>query len=300
MSEDTQLVLLTEKRFVSHTGANLVSQNVQAEAVRLKRALEDLGIRSRRVDWSSKDFDWSSADNCLFRTTWDYFERWPEFSTWLNKVKSLTTLINSPKIIHWNTDKHYLKDLESKGCPVIETLYIPKGSNIPLSKMASQFDVTDVVVKPTVSGAGRHTYRITTSNINEFESTFLELNNSEDYMLQPFLPSVLDDGEATLVLFDGTFSHAIKKRAAKNEFRVQDDHGGTVHHHEATQEEIECAEQAFAACEETPVYGRVDMVKGFDGKPKIMELELVEPELWLRFDDKAATKFARAIQKKIS
>ena len=298
-SSTTDLVLLTEKRFESHTGTNLVSRNVQDEATRLKAALEDRGIQNKRVDWSRADFDWTTASHCLFRTTWDYFDRWQEFSTWLENVKTKTTLINSADIIQWNTDKHYLADLKAKGCPTIPTHYIPQSSKDSILDIASKVDAQEVVIKPTVSGAGRHTYRHTKASLSGFEKTFESLNSHEDFMIQPFLPDILEHGEVTLVLFDGKFSHAIRKTAGANEFRIQDDHGGSVHHHKATQDEIDCAEQAFSACKEVPVYGRVDMVRGFDGKPKIMELELVEPELWLRFDDNAAGRFAEAIKKRL-
>jgi glutathione synthase/RimK-type ligase-like ATP-grasp enzyme len=121
------------------------------------------------------------------------------------------------------------------------------------------------------------------------------LIDAEDVLLQPFLPSILTDGEVSLIVIDGTVTHAVRKVAAAGEFRVQDDHGGRVLAHTPAPDEIAVAEQAIAACRPHPVYARVDLVRMPDGVPAIMELELVEPELFFRFAPHAASRLAAAV-----
>jgi glutathione synthase/RimK-type ligase-like ATP-grasp enzyme len=114
-------------------------------------------------------------------------------------------------------------------------------------------------------------------------------------LLQPLQRDVLERGETTVVVIDGRSTHALRKRAKPGDFRVQDDHGGTVHPHQPSPEELALAERAMAACEPRAIYGRVDMVRGNDGRLAVMELEVVEPELWLRLQPSAAERLADAI-----
>ncbi len=105
----------------------------------------------------------------------------------------------------------------------------------------------------------------------------------------------MTQGEDSLMVFGGQYSHAIRKIAKPGDFRVQDDHGGKAHAYDPTPAQIELAERAIAACDPRPVYGRVDLVADEHGGWSIMELELIEPELWLRYQPESAKKFARAI-----
>jgi glutathione synthase/RimK-type ligase-like ATP-grasp enzyme len=122
----------------------------------------------------------------------------------------------------------------------------------------------------------------------------------ESFLLQPFVADVVTTGEDTLVAIAGRVTHGLRKRAKPGDFRVQDDHGGTVHHLEPSVEQVEFAERALAACDEVPAYGRVDLVRLDDGSLAVMELELVEPELWLRLHPPAAEAMAAAIAAVIS
>jgi glutathione synthase/RimK-type ligase-like ATP-grasp enzyme len=155
------------------------------------------------------------------------------------------------------------------------------------------------VIKPAVSGAARHTYRIDARTAAAHESIFAELLEREAMLVQPFLPSIVVDGEITLVVIDGHVTHGLRKRAKPGDFRVQDDHGGTVHPHQPSAEEVELAERAIAACDPSPIYGRVDMVRDRSDRLAVMELELVEPELWFRLEPAAARRLAAALAREI-
>ena len=146
-----------------------------------------------------------------------------------------------------------------------------------------------------MSGAARHTYRVNRRTAAELQPLFASLTAEEAMIVQPFQADIGSTGEDTLMVFGGRYSHAVRKVAKAGDFRVQDEFGGKVYEYQPTAEQIELAERAAAVCSPVPVYGRADMVRGNDGRLAIMELELIEPELWLRFHPPAADTFADAV-----
>ncbi|MFO0912010.1 MAG: hypothetical protein U0795_03560 [Pirellulales bacterium] len=295
------VALLTESRYVGSVAADgdWYLRNILEDDRLLAESLSRHGIRATRVDWSDPDVDWSSFPISVFRSTWDYFHRWDEFQRWLADVQHHTTLCNSPPLIAWNVDKHYLRDLAERGIPVVTTRYIERGSTESLRQLLDSTGWDHAVLKPCISGAARHTYRIDRSNCAQHEPILRELLQAESMMLQPFQRHVVQQGEDTLIVFEGSYSHAVRKIAKPGDFRVQDDFGGTVHTHHPTAEQIELAERAMAACPELPAYGRVDMIVDDAGQLAVMELEIIEPELWLRRDPPSADRFAAAIAERL-
>jgi glutathione synthase/RimK-type ligase-like ATP-grasp enzyme len=288
-----RVALVTEDRYERPTAGHWwYTDNILDEDRLVAEALAVRGIESQRVSWSRADVDWSSYDAALLRTTWDYFDRFEEFSRWLEHVVACTRLINPPDLVRWNVDKHYLRDLQTRGIHVVPTVFIERGSSLTLAELQRTHDWPEVVLKPAVSGAARHTYRIDPSTVAAHEVVLAERLREEAMLLQPFQRAILEHGEMTLVVIDGRVTHALRKRAKPGDFRVQDDHGGTVHSHAATREEVMFAERAIAACEPAPIYGRVDMIRDDSGALAVMELELVEPELWFRRAPEAAERLA--------
>ena len=296
----TDIVLLTEDRYELPSYSNDYVNNILLEAKLLKDELEALGLKVERKSWSNSNYDWSTTKAVVFRTTWDYFDRFKEFRSWIEKVKDNVMLINSWDIIEWNMDKHYLDDLAQNGIDVTPTLFIEKGDDLSLKMAFKKLGHEEAILKPVISGAARHTYRINRVNLDELEGQFAALINEESMMIQPFMKNILSFGEISLMLFDGKYSHAIIKKAKPGDFRVQDDFGGTVEHYKASEEEIQFAENVFKACKYQPVYGRVDMTYDNDDKLVVMELELVEPELWFRYNKNSAALMARALANKIN
>ena len=291
------IVIVTQQDYIAPQDTNDYIDNVLLEDAILQHALENEGLTTKRVAWDDADFNWETTQFILFRAIWDYFERFTEFEQWLNSVKEKTTLLNAAEIIYWNIDKHYLKDLNDKGIHVAPTRFIEKNETITLQELFEETGWKTAVLKPCISGAGMDTYKLGVNDINGFEAKFKALINEKTMMLQPFLKNIQEKGEISLMVMDGQFTHAILKKARPGEFRVQDDHGGTVHHYTPTKEEILFAEKAVAACEHFPVYARVDIIEDNDQKLSIAELELVEPELWFRFNKNAATVLAKGIKK---
>ena len=287
-------------------------QNVLNEDFALVEALRACGIEADRKVWSDPHVDWSAADALVFRTTWDYFDRWEAFQGWLHDVEKVTTLINPAACLHWNLDKHYLLDLQNAGLPVVPSVIHPRHSALSWDEASQGLASDDLVIKPTVSGAAKDTYRVTRRHNgwqlapvhpDTIDVLWTSLLQRQDMMVQPFLPSVVADGELSLMWLGGTVTHAVKKQAKPGDFRVQDDHGGTVVPHDMTQEERAFAERAMDVAVNVmaqrhmgePLYARVDMVQDLDGAWAVSELEMVEPELWFRMCPDAAGVLARAI-----
>tara|TARA_Y100001968_G_C19411320_1_gene746443 strand:+ start:852 stop:1763 length:912 start_codon:yes stop_codon:yes gene_type:complete len=292
--KSTDVILLTENCYEDPTNIDQYVQNVLTEDGLVKKALEKLGCSVKIIPWD-KTFDWSSAHIAVFRTTWDYFHRFSEFSKWLSIVKTKTTLINSYDQIIWNLDKHYLQEISNKGINIPSSYFIKKNSSESIQKMMTKNKWEKVVLKPTISGAARHTFKIDSSNVADYEQQFAELIKHEDFMLQEFQENVLTKGEISFMVFGGKFTHAIQKKAKEGDFRVQDDFGGSVHSYSANEKEISFCEKVVAALDPKPIYARVDVIWDNNNNLAVSELELIEPELWFRYQPDAADKMAQLI-----
>ena len=293
------VVLLTESKYIDPTVIDDYTQNVLTEDGLVKRSLEKLGCRVIKVAWDSNSFDWSSTHYALFRTTWDYFHRFKEFKSWLKKIKNQTKLINSYDQIIWNLDKHYLNETHKKGINIPPSYFINKDSNETLTEIHNKTGWEKSVLKPTISGAARHTYKVNKENLHYYETIFKDLIQNEDFMLQEFQDNVLTKGEVAFMIYGGVFSHAILKKAKPGDFRVQDDFGGTVHKYTPTEKEILFAENTVKTIDPLPIYARVDMIWDNNDQPAVSELELIEPELWFRFNHASADILAKLIVKKL-
>ncbi len=289
------VVILTDNRYVNPVERNAYIDNVLLEDQLVQDALEKENLIVKRISWDDATFDWNTTNYALFRTTWDYFDRFDEFSTWLEKVSQETTLLNSARMIHWNIDKHYLQDLANKEVAIVPTYFIEKGDTRSLAEIHEELAWTETVVKPCISGAARHTYKLNSQNMHAHEDIYQKLIAEEAMLLQPFMHQIVTKGEISLMVINGNYTHAILKKAKKGDFRVQDDFGGSVHEYNPTQEEITFAENAVKACIEPPMYARVDIIWDNDDQLAISELELIEPELWFRFHNEAATQLAKGI-----
>lgn len=291
------VVLLTEARYEDPIERDDYIDNVLLEDKLVLESLQKVGLNATRVDWARKDFDWNDARFLLFRTTWDYFYKWTEFSNWVEETKKKSLFINPISTIKWNLDKHYLLEMQESGVNIAPTKIIKKWSNEKLEQVFDNAGMKELVLKPLVSGGGRHTYRIDKSNISQYESVFRSLIKDEDMMIQEFQNNVPIEGEISLMFFGGRYSHAILKKAKNGDFRVQDDFGGTVHDHVASTEEIEFSTYAIKQVDPIPVYGRVDIFRDNNNDLALAELELIEPELWFRNHPPAADMLAEEIVK---
>ncbi|MDB4533373.1 hypothetical protein N9242_00770 [Vicingaceae bacterium] len=289
------ITILTQSSYVNPTETDIYIDNVLLEDKLIIEALKAKGLKVFRTNWDNPDFDFTSTKCVLFRAIWDYFDRYPEFSKWLGEVSQKTKLINPAEQIVWNIDKHYLADLESEGINIVKTNFVEIGDNRTLKQAISDSGWDHVILKPAVSGGARHTYKIKPGESDQHEAIFKELITEEAMLIQPFLNNIMDKGEVSFMVFGGKYSHAVLKKAKAGDFRVQDDHGGTLHPYKASTEEIEFVQNVMAKCKTVPVYGRVDVTWDNDNNLALVELEIIEPELWFREASKSPEMFADAV-----
>lgn len=290
------VALLTDARYVQRQPDDEYVSNIFLEDDLLSSALHQQGLSALRVSWDDPFFDWSSVKLILFRTPWDYFFRFAEFSKWLDKVSSLTRLVNPPELINWNIDKRYLRDLQKKSVRIPPTLFIEKGEMRSLPDLFNQTQWKQGIIKPAIGGAARHTYRFDDTNLSKVAGLFNSLIREEAMLLQEYQPSIISRGEVAFMVMNGKFTHAVLKKAKAGDFRVQDDFGGTLHDYHATPEEIAFAENAVKQCPEFPLYARVDVMWDKAGNPCVSELEVIEPELWFRRYPQSAKVLAAGLK----
>lgn len=302
MPPQPEIALLTDHRYAAAQApeGDWYLANILRDDELLQEALAAHGLTGRRVDWADPAVDWSQFRAAVFRTTWDYFVRFEEFTAWLKRVERQTQLINAPETIWWNLDKHYLADLEARGVPVVPSVYLEAGDPRSLLSLFDETGWSEAVIKPCVSGGARNTYRITRADAAAVDLALAPFRAIEAFMFQPFIADIVAGGELTLVVIDGVVTHGVRKVPKAGDFRVQDDHGGTWTEHVPSTDEIVFAERAVAACAPRPLYGRVDLVRSGDGALQLMELELIEPELWLRTHQAAAQRMGRAIAERLA
>jgi glutathione synthase/RimK-type ligase-like ATP-grasp enzyme len=264
---------------------------VDPEPGQIAEQLTELGLGAEVVVWHDPEVDWASFDLVVIRSTWDYFDRLDEYLQWADRVHSVSRIINSPSIIRWNSHKGYLAELGEAGIPVLPSLALAKGAAHAVDRMLATA-WNDVVIKPAVDGGARRALK-TAAASREAAEHLTRLVEAGDTIVQPFAPSV-ELGETSLFFFGGEFSHAVRKVPKLGDYRVQALHGGSEEVHEPTPAELDVAARAMALAPDELVYARVDLIE-VDGQPTLMELELIEPDLFLRTAPGSVARFAAAV-----
>lgn len=282
MNSSTRIALVT--------GASMAKPDPESHL--LVAALARRGIAAELVPWDSAQA-WASYRLVVVRTPWDYFARLQEFLDWARRTSALTDFVNPFSVIEWNSHKAYLRELASAGIATVPTLWLARGA-VDAATRLRDCGWEEVVVKPAVSIGAIGALRVRAADpacVWHVE----QLVTEGDVLIQPFVASVAAAGEVSLIYFGGAFSHAIRKQPAPGDFRVQDMYGGTVHAHDPSDAEYELAARALACVPSPTAYARVDVVE-FDHEPAVMEIELIEPELFLGASEFAADRFANVLQ----
>jgi glutathione synthase/RimK-type ligase-like ATP-grasp enzyme len=262
----------------------------------LAAALERRGIEAQACVWDDAAVDWSAWDLAVVRSTWDYPRRRDAFVRWAAGVDAVGALRNRPAVVAWNSDKRYLLELAARGVAIVpSTLHAP-GEAVTLPAAGG------FVVKPTVSAGSQDTARYTVEEDPRARAHIDHLHaQGRDVLVQPYIERVDDHGETALVYVGGRYSHAIRKGAilagvpetVGGLFAAEQIDPRTPSDHERAT--AEAALDAVPFDRRDLLYARVDLLPGADGRPLVLEVELVEPSLFLRFDDTAADRLASAI-----
>lgn len=271
--------------------------DIHPDDAHLAASLRRLGVETTACVWNDPAVDWSRFDAVLMRSTWDYFKHYAAFSEWLETLPVPT--INPKALLRWNSDKRYLSELAAQGVDIIPTK-IAAGAELRQTLAGMRGE--EVVVKPTVSGTAWHTARGVVGDA-AFDQAIASLPPEFTYLVQPFVPEVVSDGEWSLLFFDGEYSHAVIKRPARGDYRVQSDFGGTADAIDPDPALIASAKHAIAAAAALGhaggAYARVDGVV-VQGRFLLMELEMIEPFLHLGERPEAAERFARNLQRRLA
>lgn len=266
---------------------------------RLIPALDRAGIHAEPAVWSGAA-SWESFDGVVIRSCWDYHRRSPEFHGWLDRLEAGgVALWNAPPLVRWNADKRYLVDLAARGIATIPTVVVPRGRGRDVGAVAAAEGWPRLVVKPAVSASAYETHVLTTPLDEAALGIVARLTSAGDTLVQPFIDEVSMNGEYSFVFLDGVLSHVTIKRAAAGEFRVQTEYGGSVSAIDPPAAIAEQATRAMAALPVTPLYARVDGVARGSAF-LLMELELIEPNLFLGHSPGAHDRMAGAIARRLA
>lgn len=247
------------------------------------------------VVWEDGYERWDTYDLVVIRSCWDYAYRHEAFVRWACHVADATRLWNPAPLIRWNTHKRYLLDLERAGVEVVPTVVLERGTSAALPDLMQDRGWEEIVVKPAVGASARLTRRVGRTETDGGAELLGRLLEHEDAIVQPFESAVEREGEVSVVWIAGRAIHAVRKRPAEGEFRVQAELGGRSEDEPLTPALLAIAERAVAVADPAPVFARVDVLPRGDGSYAVMELELVEPELFFSRAAMAVEAFADAV-----
>ncbi len=263
----------------------------------LAAALAARGLEVAIVAWDDAVFDWTSARLVLLRNPWDYYRRVDEFLSWTERVARQTVLLNPLPVVRWNLHKGYLVELAARGAPVVPTALLRQGEIVELARLLNERNWTDFILKPAVSADSWETHRSSRADSERAQAQVERLLGERDLLVQPYLPAVEEYGERCLVFLDGAYSHAVKKNALTRGGRWTDLPEGVPV--EATAAERAAAERILAAAGfDDLLYARVDLVRDARGEPLLLELELVEPTLFLAGSPTGLARLCAAVEER--
>jgi glutathione synthase/RimK-type ligase-like ATP-grasp enzyme len=256
-------------------------------------ALRELGIDGQAAVWNDPAVHWSGFDAVLVRSIWDYHREPQTFTAWLDRLERARVPVwNPPMLLRWNMHKRYLLDLEARGIPIVPTAVVERGAAVQLADVLHERGWSDAIVKPAVSASAWQTWR--TTNAESDQARFAALLQLSDLLIQPFVRAIQQAGEWSFVFLGGSHSHAVLKRPQADDWRVQSEWGGALADDQPPQNAIRQATAITDQIDGSWLYARVDGIV-IDDVLHLMELELIEPALFLQRHPPSIARFAEAI-----
>jgi hypothetical protein len=295
-------ILVSSNMMPGHADLREDAFELEEEIGKLKPAFADIGIALELVNWRDAPERAAEFDAMLPLLVWDYFENNEEaFLTAMAKVAKRTQLFNSFKTIQWNLNKSYLDEMESLGAATIPTIKTDKLSEARVARAMEELRTDKVVIKPDIGGGAWR--QVLYEKGQPFPSR--DELPPQGALIQAFLKNVEQEGEYSFLYFGGRFSHALLKSPESGDYRVQSIYGGTEKPYTPTASERQQARNILDVLDFTPLYARVDLLRADDGRLLLIELEMIEPYLYLPFsegeggENKGAQNLAKALAKKL-
>jgi glutathione synthase/RimK-type ligase-like ATP-grasp enzyme len=272
-----------------------------------KAALKDTDMQVSDAPWSAMSLP--QADLVTPLVAWGYHNRPDAFVRAISGMAvNRAVLANPAALIRWNVDKAYLKDIAEAGLPTVPTLYAEQLSKAIMHQARADFGSEALVLKPRISAGAKQTliWRGAELPTDDPEARLDDEGchvtaPHENLMVQPFLPAIKTEGEWSLIFFGGVFSHAILKTPKPGDFRSQPDYQAHLRALDPPEDVMKAASDIIDWIgPQTLTYGRVDLVRGLDNRPSLMEIELIEPDLYLGYAEGAKLRFAAALKQRIA
>jgi len=257
--------------------------------------MQALGWTIDMVPWRSAGVDWNVYDAVYICTPWDYPDDSDLFLTLLETIDSSSAvLVNDISLVRWTIPKTYLRDLESRGAAIVPSLWHDQFDAEMLPQFFDAHQTDRIIIKPLVSTNANNTFLLDRSAPADLVEAIASAFSARPYLVQPFIENVQIEGEYSLFFFSGEFSHAILKSPKDGDFRVQEERGARIVAAEPERALLETATDLLQLVNPMPVYARCDFLRGPNGRFLLMELEVIEPSLYLRMASAAPMRFARA------
>ncbi len=248
--------------------------------------------------WNDASVNWAEYDCLIFRSIWDYFEFPIEFNDWLDNIEQLNIkTLNPLAIIRQNQHKFYLQTLQNQGFDIIPTVFIQKNIDLNLNILKRK-KWSKAVIKPAISAGSYLTKLFDVDEIEAVSSEYAPIAAERDLLLQPFMPEIQTQGEISMLFYGGQYSHAVLKKPTQNDFRVQAQFGGVAIPYQPSDGMIETAQKIIATFGQDLLYARVDgIMRG--GRFLLMEVELIEPDLFFDYHLEAKKRYLVALEQLI-
>ncbi len=248
------------------------------------------------ISWHRRDVNWNDYEAVIVRSTWDYQQHPEAFLSALKEIERSSARLENPlSLQHWNLHKTYLKDMQAQGLSVVPTLWLTGFEQSRIEAQFAQWETDYLIIKPTLSANADDTFKLSASQLKVKSDALISLFENRGLMVQPFLDVITTEGEYSLFYFDSMYSHAILKRPATGDFRVQEEHGGALATVQPSPDMLKTAEQALNAMPDSSLYARVDLIR-FNNEWAVMELELIEPSLYFTLDAQSPQRFVEAFK----
>jgi len=284
-----KIAYITYNGALKYSSANGFNENED-----LLPLLQNKGLDISAEIWDDPLVDWEKYDVALLKTPWDYHQKFDQFKLWLEKIESLNVkLLNDYKIVRWNMDKHYLLEIAAAGFDIIPSIFLKQGWNEELKPLFEKLGSDKIIIKPCVSGGSRNTIILDKNTALADKRRVLNLVSEGDFIVQPLMPQIRE-GEWSFIFFNGKYSHTIIKRPKTGDFRVQQIFGGTIEIASPDQHYIDHAELYVSRFAKDTLYTRVDGLM-VDANFILMEIELVEPFLYLSYHPDAVERYFQAL-----